>query len=129
MRISHEYEVIKMKRITLPIPVSVVLPGPDGKPALHKLDVPQYLAQTVWPAPYRRDGSRDKLRAVVRLAVAFEGRAPADTIELTNRDYELLLECALVRQHELNQQLAIPVLTLLCALVEADDVTEAKAAE
>lgn len=110
-----------MKRVTIPPPVET-LGTVEGKPSLIQLSLGLHLRLHVWPSPYWRTGGSDKIRCAIRLAEIFENRNPGDEVDLSDRDHEMLVECALMHGQALGDAVAIPVLKLICALTDAQDV-------
>lgn len=113
-----------MKKVTIPEVVQV-LGTVEGRPSLVELSLVLYLKLHVWTSPYWRTGGSDKIHAAIRLAELFaDDKVSGDTVDLTDRDLEMLVECALMQGQALGDAVAIPILKLLCALTDAKDVRE-----
>lgn len=114
-----------MKRVTLPEKQEVIGTGPDGKPTLSKVGLPQFLDNHVWKLKYWRTGSSDLLHMVLRLSEIFKiNLESGTTVDLQNRDHECVVEAAM--SIDLGGPNTLPILKLLCALTDAEDVKEEK---
>lgn len=114
-----------MKRVTLPKPQELVGTGPDGKPTLTLIGLPELLDAQIWPLKYWRNGTSDRLHMVLRLSELFKvGQPPGTEVDLQNRDHESVVEAAM--SVDLKGPNTLPVLKLFCALTDAKDVEEDK---
>lgn len=116
-----------MKRIVLP-PKQRLVGVRDGQAVVHSLGLTEYLNESIFPVDYWRTGSAERLHTAVRLMQAFAGREPGDDVVISDRDHEMLVDAAMLKAKDLAPPVVLPVLTLLCALTDAADVTEEKQA-
>jgi hypothetical protein len=126
-----------VKRVTIPDPQKV-LGVRNGQPILvnyglcelevgtegYEEGVWGFLDREVWTNEYWRTGSNDKLQIVVRLIRSFKGKKPRECTDISDRDHEMVVECAMLKGKNLDPALAFPILVLLCSLTEATDVQE-----
>jgi hypothetical protein len=111
-----------MKRVTLPEPVKMYAMK-DGKPAMVNADLPELLDQQCWNLKFWRTGSSDRLHQAIRMSQLFAvGTPPGTKVDLQGRDHESLVEATMTI--DLSGPNTLPVLILLCALTDAEDVKE-----
>lgn len=113
-----------MKRITVPEDQKIIGRNIEGKPELTSMGLRQFLHDVVFIIPYWRDGSKDKLHAVVRLMKQFGEIKPGDAVDVLDRDYEFLSEAAMLKATNLAPEAALAILTLLCSITDVKDVPE-----
>lgn len=113
-----------MKRILIHEPLPAAGVGPDGAPVVVLIGVMSFVREVVFPSPYWRDGSADKIHAVIRLMKLFSD-STVDYVDVTDRDHEFLLEVALLKTQNLAPGAALAMLTAIAAIVDAKDVPEA----
>jgi hypothetical protein len=126
-----------VKRVTIPDPKKVLgvrnkqpmlvnygLCELEGDTEGYEEGVWGFLDREVWTSEYWRSGSNDNLQTVVRLIGSFKGKKPGECVDVSHRDHEMLVECAMLKGKNLDPALAFPILVLLCSLTEAKDVQE-----
>lgn len=92
----------------------------DGKSAMVDVDLPEFLDQQCWKLKHWRNGSSDRLHQAIRLSQLFAiGTEPGTKLDLQSRDHESLVEATMTI--DLQGPNTLPVLTLLCALTDAED--------
>lgn len=116
-----------MKRVTLPEPVKMYGVSTDGKSTMIDVDLPAFLNEQCWNLKYWRNGSSDRLHQVLLLSQLLAvGTKPGTKVDLQSRDHEALVEATM--SIDLKGPNTLPVLTLLCTLTDAEDVSSEKKA-